>query len=98
MTIRFRWTRPLTFHSGGIYLRRRAARGHLPLEIAAVRFVAYDSCPAFIIVAGPSGSLQRCPRDELFLQPAAAPAVGNLLNERQEDSLLNPARFSPILG
>jgi len=64
-----------------------------------VRFVAYDNCPAFVIVAGSSGSLQRCSRDELFLQPeeAGAPTVGILLNEKQDDPVLNAESFSPIL-
>lgn len=35
-------------------------------EPVPVHFVAYDPCPAFVIVMDTFGKKMRCPRDQLF--------------------------------
>ena len=58
--------RPDTFEAGGEYLRAERLRAPLASAFIPVRFVAYDPCPAFVIVRGPDGVRRRCPRAELY--------------------------------
>jgi hypothetical protein len=60
------WSRPATLTPGAAYLWLRSGYGQTPPETAAVRFLSYDNCPAFAIIATPAGGRQRCPRDELY--------------------------------
>jgi hypothetical protein len=60
------WSRPATLIPGAAYLWMRIGYGQAPPETASVRFLSYDNCPAFAIIATPAGGRQRCPRDELY--------------------------------
>jgi hypothetical protein len=64
--------RPNTFHAGDQVLHLESppynATLAKPVKITPVLFVAYDVCPAFIIVRNGSGKHWRCPRDQLFIK------------------------------
>ena len=66
MIPKFQITRPLSFEDGNIYLYQdRDAVGQRK-EISMVKFLDYDSCPAFVIVQILDGSRLRCLREDLF--------------------------------
>lgn len=56
--------RPSTFLEGLQYLLKNGSAESGPV---LVRFLRYDPCPAFVIVADPVGQVVRCPREDLFL-------------------------------
>jgi hypothetical protein len=62
----FRLIRTSTFVDGEEYLLKDRLEDKPAL--APVTFVAYDPCPAFVIVRNSSGR-QRCLRDDLFTYP-----------------------------
>jgi hypothetical protein len=60
----FRLIRPSTFDDGEEYLLKKQSEGEPGLVL--VTFIAYDACPAFVIIRNCSGRL-RCLRDDLFV-------------------------------
>ena len=59
-------TSPDTLENGGKYLlRTRKNDGRDPFYIP-VRFVSYDSCPAWVVVNDNDGNLLRIPREDVF--------------------------------
>jgi hypothetical protein len=57
---------PASFEEGKIYYHReRQTNGGEP-PLQPVTFLAYDSCPALVIVRNDEGDRRRCPRDEIF--------------------------------
>jgi hypothetical protein len=67
METKMRLTRPASLQVGGEYLLQ--ARGVPFLE--HVRFIAYDPCPAFVIVSS-GANRRRCPRDDIFILSASS--------------------------
>lgn len=61
--------RPLTFEQAGEYLWQAKAGVSGKTTGSLVRFIAYDPCPAFVIMQNGTGRV-RCPRDEVFMKPA----------------------------
>ena len=62
----FRPIRPSTFLDGEEYLLKELLENEPVL--VPVTFIAYDSCPAFVIVRNSGGRL-RCLREDLFVYP-----------------------------
>lgn len=81
----FQITRPLSLENGKIYLYQdRDAVGQRK-EISMVKFLGYDSCPAFVIVQILDGSRLRCLREDLFIsnennQQASSMQLSSIFN------------------
>jgi hypothetical protein len=60
-------SQPYTLEYGGSYVRAVQGIESPGPAFAPVRFVAYDACPAFVIVRGEDGVKRRCPRAEIFI-------------------------------
>ena len=61
------YQRPPTFQAGKDYfLRAPALEGVSATPFIPVTFLAYDPCPAFIIIRA-NGKPHRCSRDDLFI-------------------------------
>lgn len=62
--------RPTTFRTGRDYLYQGDAPTSeeygLPVNMTPVHFVAYDACPAYVIVKNGGGKRWRCLRDQIF--------------------------------
>jgi len=57
-----------TFEEGRDYVRMEQRKVTLKPVLAAVEFIDYDPCPAYIIVRDKVGKKYRCLRDDLFTQ------------------------------
>jgi hypothetical protein len=53
--------------SGAEYLWRKKRGGRLQ-TLVPVRFVDYDTCPAFVIVRTLAGERWRCPREDVLVR------------------------------
>lgn len=62
--------RPTTFRTGRAYLYlgvgSTSEEHALPSNMIPVHFIAYDACPAYIIVKNGGGERWRCLRDQIF--------------------------------
>lgn len=70
----FLLARPQTLVKGELYLYLNVQQTE-EQAVAAVRFVAYTTCPAIVVVSNGSGQKVRCPRDGL-LQPIMGTCLG----------------------
>jgi len=58
--------RPATLDDGSKYLLRTPnSNGHDP-DYIPVKFVSYDSCPAWVVVRNGDGNLLRIPREDIY--------------------------------
>lgn len=60
-------TRPYTLERGKRYLRGENGKAGEGASLQPVIFVAYDPCPALVVVQNGDGRRWRCPRDEIFV-------------------------------
>lgn len=63
-------TRPTTFQTGRAYLclddLSTSEELALPLNMIPVYFIAYDVCPAYVIVKNGRGERRRCLRNQIY--------------------------------
>ena len=59
--------RPASFEPGRKYMWLYSNTYPSAVVQKFVKFLQYDTCPAFVIVLDSTGKIVRCPRDELFL-------------------------------
>ena len=57
---------PDTLDNGGEYLLRTHHNNGGDPGYIPVRFVGYDSCPAWVVVRNNGGNLLRIPREDVF--------------------------------
>jgi hypothetical protein len=58
---------PETLDISRKYLRLDRPGSRIDPVINTITFIAYDSCPAFVVVQDLVGIKFRCPRDEIYL-------------------------------
>ncbi len=58
--------RPYSLIGGKDYFYREGELYGTRITTSIVKFVAYDPCPAIVIIIDPSGRKIRCQRDNLF--------------------------------
>jgi hypothetical protein len=66
MDAKFEPVRPATLIEGQKYLLNERSGAGKGMDLVAVRFVAYCSSPAFVIVSNGHGKM-RCAREDVFL-------------------------------
>jgi hypothetical protein len=59
-------SRPATFEPGQPYAWRGSQQGQGEAAAIPVTFVAYDACPAFVIVQTKAGERRRCLREQVY--------------------------------
>ena len=58
---------PDTLDIGGKYLLRTRHNNGRDPDYIPVKFVGYDSCPAWVVVRNNGGILLRIPREDVFI-------------------------------
>jgi hypothetical protein len=65
MDTQFKLMRPDTFVTGETYYLSNKNETSQVSDLVSIKFIAYDACPAFVIVSNGNGKI-RCPRDDVF--------------------------------
>lgn len=58
---------PDTLYEGGTYYYLERPSNGKQAEPILVTLLAYDNCPATVVVCSPEGHTWRCPRERLFV-------------------------------
>lgn len=63
---KFQFIRPYTFERGKYYIFRERQLGSGRKAPSVVKFIAYDACPAWVIIQDSRGLKMRCLREDIF--------------------------------